>query len=96
MDAPSTQGFVLELWHGAVALIGAGAAWAWRFVTGDIRQLREESVTKQDFHEYAQRAEQTRVELRRSIIDLYKGQDDIKEALSTQTIRLLEAIHKLK
>ena len=107
MDTPPTQGFVLELWHAGVAIASAAVVGAWRFVTGNIADLKTNSMTKVEFKEYAERAQVQRDELREAVIKLFDGQTKIADDLHdtqkvmTDTINahygeLLKAIHEVK
>jgi len=95
MDTPPSNGW-LEAWHAALAILGAGGVWAWNFVTGDIRKLREESVTKVTFAEYSEHAQKQRDELRESIIKLYDGQTALTKQMNDQHVATLNAIHEVK
>ena len=86
----------LEAWHAALAVLGAAGIWAWNFVTGDIRKLREDSVTKTTFTEYAEHAQTQRDELRSSIIKLYDGQTAMTQRMNDQHVATLNAIHEVK
>lgn len=101
----SGGGFVLEAWHAVLALIAAGGTWAWKYVTGNIKELRDVSVTKTDFSKAIQeikdtikendaRATKQRDELRSSVIDLYQSQKSMTEDVNDKFLRLLEAINK--
>ena len=105
MDQPP-QGFVLELWHAIVTILAGGAVWAWKFVTGNIKELRESTVTKADFTNYTTDAKQKRDELREAVIKLFDGQKDLSKEIHdtqkamTDTINahygeLLKAIHEV-
>ena len=96
MDTPPSQGFVLEIWHIVVGFVAFALTWAWKFVTGNIKELRETSVTKEDFKEYSASADARRAELRDSVIDLYKGQKEMTETINKHHLDLLNAIHEIK
>lgn len=96
MDNPTPSGGWLEAWHAALAIIGAAAIWAWNFVTGDIRKLRDTTVTKETFKEYSDRAQKQRDELRESVIALHNGQKALEQKMNEQTIQLINAIHEVK
>lgn len=85
----------VDIWHVALGLIAAGAAWAWKFVTGDIRRLRDTTVTKDTFEAYGESAQKQRDELRESIIKLYEGQTALTRQMNDQHVTILHAIHEV-
>ena len=106
MDQPP-QGFVLELWHAAVGIATAGAIAAWRFITGNIHELQQTTITKDDFKVYADHAQTQRDELRQAVIKLFDGQGELSKEINdtqkamTETINLhygelLKAIHEVR
>lgn len=96
MDTPPSNGFVLEIWHMVIGVIGFGLTWAWKFVTGDIRRLRDTTVTKDDFQQFMEASTKQRDELRDAVIDLYKGQKEMTETINKHHLDLLTAIHEIK
>ena len=95
MDTPP-QNFVLELWHVIVGFVAFALSWAWKFVTGDIRRLRDTTVTKDDFQQFMEASTKQRDELRDAVIDLYKGQKEVTAAVNDMRVDLLNAIHEAK
>ena len=95
MDTPPSNGW-MEAWHAAIAILGAGAIWAWNFVTGDIRKLRDTTVTKETFKEYTDRANQQRAEFREWLTALHEGQKRLDEKMNDQHVTILNAIHEVK
>lgn len=93
---PSPNNIAIEAWHVVIALLGAAAAWAWKFVTGDISTLKKISVTKDEFGSYADHAQKQRDELRTAVIDLYKQQKEAEERQNDRHIELLNAIHEAR
>ena len=96
------DGSGIEWLKWALAVIGAGALWAWKFVTGNISDLKKTTVSREEFRtemshvtdDMAAAAKQ-RDELRTSVIDLYRGQTELREDISRKHIELLEAIHRI-
>ena len=107
VDTPPNQTFSVEWWQAIIGAVVAALGWGWRYVTGNIKELRDNSVTKTDFTAYEARASESRKELRDAIVDLYKGQKDLAIELRdtqrnmTDTInmhhsQLIDAIHESK
>jgi len=105
MEQPSGAGF--ELWHAVTTVLAGGVLWAWRYVTGNIKELKDNSVTKAEFKEYVDGADVRRTELRNGVIKLFDGQRDLSKDINdgqkamTETINLhytelLKAIHEAK
>lgn len=68
-------------WAGVAVMIGI----VWKANAAAIQKAQmtaDAAVTKIEFNEHLSRVEATRVELRDGIIDLYKGQNKITEALA--------------
>jgi hypothetical protein len=96
MEPPAPQGFVLEIWHVVLGFMGFALTWAWNFVTGNIRQLRDTTVTKEDFKAYAEASQKQRDELREAVIKLYGGQDALKTEMHAIETRIITAVHEVK
>lgn len=76
METPPTS--TPELWHAVLAAIGAGAMWAWKFVTGNIKELRTTSVTKDEFNAYTERSQKQRDELREAVVKLFDSHTGLR------------------
>ena len=68
-------------WAGVAAMVGL----VWNGLNGKIKQAQETAsaaLTKADFRDYQDRADNSRKELREAIIDLYQQQGESTKLLS--------------
>ena len=92
---PPQHPFVLEIWHAVMAIATAALIGAWRYVTGNIKELKENTVTKTEFSSAMGKADKQRDEFRESIIKLYDGQADITVQMNEQHVKILNAIYEV-
>lgn len=85
---PSLITWLVEhLWVPVIGGIGLLGKSAVSMVIGRIEkveQKQESSVSKDDFREYADRAETSRKEMREAVVGLYKAVDEVKTLIITK------------